>query len=338
MLIKRYRIHEHGDESVLRLEEAPAPQPAAGQVLVRHTAVGVNFIDIYHRKGLYPLELPSGIGQEAAGIVEAVGSGVSRWKEGDRVGYCQGAMGAYAEANLVAADRLIALPDFVSDEQAAAVLLKGLTAAYLLHHTFPVKAGQTLLWHAAAGGVGLLACQWANKLGARVIGTVGSAEKAELAKARGCSEIILYREEPVAPRVRALTKGEGVPVVYDSVGKDTFAASLDSLAPRGLLVSFGNASGAVPDFSPLLLAQKGSLFLTRPTLAHYARTPDELQGLAELLFEAIRKGWLQVDIHQRYRLSEAPRAQRELAARQTLGSSILLPDQALANTNADNGV
>lgn len=338
MLIKRYRILEHGDESVLRLEEAPTPQPAAGQVLVRHTAVGVNFIDIYHRKGLYPLELPSGIGQEAAGIVEAVGPGVSRWKEGDRVGYCQGAMGAYAEANLVAADRLIALPDFVSDEQAAAVLLKGLTAAYLLHHTFPVKAGQTLLWHAAAGGVGLLACQWANKLGARVISTVGSAEKAELAKARGCSEIILYREEPVAPRVRALTKGEGVPVVYDSVGKDTFAASLDSLAPRGLLVSFGNASGAVPDFSPLLLAQKGSLFLTRPTLAHYARTPDELQGLAELLFEAIRKGWLQVDIHQRYRLSEAPRAQRELAARQTLGSSILLPDQALANTNADNGV
>lgn len=232
MLIKRYRILEHGDESVLRLEEAPTPQPAAGQVLVRHTAVGVNFIDIYHRKGLYPLELPSGIGQEAAGIVEAVGPGVSRWKEGDRVGYCQGAMGAYAEANLVAADRLIALPDFVSDEQAAAVLLKGLTAAYLLHHTFPVKAGQTLLWHAAAGGVGLLACQWANKLGARVIGTVGSAEKAELAKARGCSEIILYREEPVAPRVRALTKGEGVPVVYDSVGKDTFAASLDSLAPR----------------------------------------------------------------------------------------------------------
>ncbi len=326
MSIKHYLIHQHGDESVLQMEESPLPQPAAGQVLVRHTAIGVNFIDIYHRRGLYPLNLPSGIGQEAAGVVEAVGAGVSHWKAGDRVGYCQGALGAYAEANVVEADRLIALPDFVSDEQAAAVLLKGLTAAYLLHHTFKVESGHAILWHAAAGGVGLLACQWASRLGARVLGTVGSPEKAELAKSRGCAETILYRSEDVASRVRALTGGEGVPVVYDSVGKDTFSASLDSLAPRGLLVSFGNASGAVPDFSPLLLAQKGSLFLTRPTLAHYARTPDELQALAKLLFEAMRNGWLQVDIHQRYPLAEAPRAQRELANRQTIGSSILLPD------------
>ena len=325
MSVKSYRIREHGDESVLHLELSVVPDPAPNQVRIRHTAIGVNFIDIYHRRGLYPLSLPSGIGQEAAGIVEAVGAGVSRWREGDRVAYCQGALGAYAEANVVDADHLVALPDFISDEQAAAVLLKGLTAAYLLHHTFPVQAGQTVLWHAAAGGVGLLACQWASHLGARVIGTVGSPEKAEWAASRGCAETILYREEDVAKRVRALTGGEGVPVVYDSVGKDTFAASLDSLATRGLLVSFGNASGAVPDFSPLLLARKGSLFLTRPTLGHYARTPDERQALAQLLFDALEKGWLQVDIHQRYPLVEAARAQRELAGRQTLGSSILVP-------------
>ncbi len=324
-MVQAYRIDQYGDEDVLKFRQVSLPDPAPNQVRIRHTAVGVNFIDIYHRRGLYPLKLPSGIGQEAAGIVEAVGAGVSRWREGDRVGYCQGAVGAYAEANIVDADRLIALPDFVSDEQAAAVLLKGLTAAYLLHHTFQVQAGQTLLWHAAAGGVGLLACQWASQLGARVIGTVGSAEKAELAKSRGCAETILYREQDIAARVRALTDGIGVPVVYDSVGKDTFMASLDSLATRGLLVSFGNASGAVSDFSPLLLAQKGSLYLTRPTLAHYTRTPVELGALAKLLFDAMEKGWLHVDIHQRYPLAEAPRAQRELANRQTLGCSILLP-------------
>jgi NADPH:quinone reductase len=268
--------------------------------------------------------LPSGIGQEAAGIVEAVGQGVSRWQPGDRVGYCTGAIGAYADVNLVAEDRLIALPDFISDEQAAACLLKGLTAAYLLHHTFLVKPGQTILWHAAAGGVGLLACQWAQHLGARVIGTVGSPEKAKLA-ARGCDELILYQEQDVAARVRDLTAGEGVPVVYDSVGKETFGCSLDSLAPRGLFVSFGNASGPVPDFSPLLLSQKGSLFFTRPTLGHYARNAQELNALAQLLFAAIAKGWINVEIHQRYPLVEAPQAQRDLALRQTIGSSILLP-------------
>ncbi|MGD8177107.1 quinone oxidoreductase family protein [Marinimicrobium sp. ARAG 43.8] len=322
---RRYRVYTPGDESALTLEQAPSAEPGRGQVRVRHTAIGLNFIDIYHRSGLYPLDAPFGLGLEAAGVVDAIGPGVSGWREGDRVAYCSGPPGAYADSHVVPADRLLALPDGLEDEVAAATLLKGLTAAYLLHHTYPLKAGETLLWHAAAGGVGLLACQWAKHLGARVIGTVGSQAKADLAMARGCDTVILYRDEDVVERVRELTAGQGVPVVYDSVGKDTFEASLDCLAPRGLMVSFGNASGAVPPFSPLLLSQKGSLFFTRPTLAHYTTTRDELVALADLWFDAVLSGAVQVDINQRYALNEIPRAHRDLAGRNTTGASVIIP-------------
>lgn len=320
-----FRVHQTGDESVLQQEAFSVSVPAADEVTVRHTAIGVNFIDIYHRSGLYKLPLPYRPGVEAAGVIEAVGSSVSGFKVGDRVGYCSGVFGAYATVNNVAASRLIRLPAFISDEIAAASLLKGLTAAYLLRQTFPVKAGHTLLWQAAAGGVGLIACQWANKLGARVIGTVGSEGKAALALTRGCHEVIQYRHQNVAETIAQLTEERGVDVVYDSVGKDTFHASLDSLAPRGMFVSFGNASGAVPDFSPLLLMQKGSLFFTRPTLSHYTPDQTSLQALADTLFEAIGAGWIDIDIGQQYSLSDAPTAHRQLAARETVGSSILIP-------------
>lgn len=322
---RAYRVHQPGDESALSLEHTPVPEPKAGQVRVRHRAIGLNFIDIYHRTGLYPLDLPTGLGLEAAGVIEVVGADVSVWQEGDRVAYCSGPPGAYADTHVVAADRLLALPDGIEDEVAAATLLKGLTAAYLLHKTHAVRSGETLLWHAAAGGVGLLACQWAAHLGARVIGTVGSKEKAELARTRGCAEVIEYRNESVVDRVMNLTEGKGVPVVYDSVGKDTFETSLDCLSRRGLMVSFGNASGAVPEFSPLLLAQKGSLFITRPTLGHYATTREELEELASLWFDAVLSGAVKVDINQRYALVDIPRAHRELATRQTTGASVIIP-------------
>lgn len=318
-------IEQTGDTSVLRTAPLPLAIPTARQVLIRHSAIGVNFIDIYQRSGLYTLPLPFRPGVEAVGVVEAVGAEVNRVKVGDRVGYCSGVFGGYATGNIVDVDRLIKLPDFISDEQAAACLLKGLTAAYLLTRTFPINGQHQVLWHAAAGGVGLIACQWASQLGARVIGTVGSEEKAELALARGCSAIILYRHEPVAERVKLLTAGRGVDVVYDSVGKDTFTASLDALAPLGMMVSFGNASGAAPEVSPLLLMQKGSLFLTRPTLSHYAPDASTLQTLADRLFAAIHKGWIRVDIGQRFPLREAANAQQQLASRNTVGSTILLP-------------
>lgn len=320
-----FLVEQPGDVSVLRTSNLQHTAPVGQQVLIRHTAIGVNFIDIYHRSGLYALPLPFRPGVEAVGVVEAVGPEVTRLKLGDRVGYCSGVFGAYATSNLVDDQRLILLPDFISDETAAACLLKGLTAAYLLTRTFVVGEQHSLLWHAAAGGVGLIACQWANKLGARVIGTTGSEEKGVLALQRGCSEVIFYRHEDVAERVKTLTSGRGVDVVYDSVGKDTFSASLDSLAPLGMMVSFGNASGAVPDVSPLLLMQKGSLFLTRPTLSHYAPDQSSLQALADSLFAAINKGWISVDIGQRFPLLEAAKAQRELANRNTIGSTILLP-------------
>jgi NADPH2:quinone reductase len=320
-----FLVEQPGDTSVLRTTSQQNAMPAGQQVLIRHTAIGVNFIDIYHRSGLYTLPLPFRPGVEAVGVVEAIGPEVTRLKVGDRVGYCSGVFGGYATSNLVDEERLIVLPDFISDETAAACLLKGLTAAYLLTRTFVVGNQHTLLWHAAAGGVGLIACQWAARLGARVIGTTGSEEKGELALQRGCSEVILYRHEDVAERVKILTSGRGVDVVYDSVGKDTFSASLDALAPLGMMVSFGNASGAVPDVSPLLLMQKGSLFLTRPTLSHYAPDQSSLQALADSLFAAINKGWISVDIGQRFPLYEAAKAQQELANRNTIGSTILLP-------------
>jgi NADPH2:quinone reductase len=318
------RVHQHGGPEVLRFEEVEVPEPGPGQVLIRQTAVGLNYIDTYHRSGLYPVSLPATLGSEAAGLVEAVGEGVEGLAAGDRVAYVRGP-GAYCGHRLVDASAVLKLPDAISEEQAAAMMLKGMTVEYLLRRTFPVRAGQTILWHAAAGGVGLIACQWASHLGATVIGTVGSEEKAELARAHGCRHTILYREESVPERVRELTGGAGVPVVYDSVGKDTFEHSLDCLAPRGMMVSFGNASGPVPPVAPGILAQKGSLYLTRPSLFHYTSTRDELEACAGALFEVVASGAVKVEVSHRYPLAEAKRAHRDLEARKTTGSVVLVP-------------
>jgi len=318
------RIHETGGPEVLRYEEVHVGEPGPGRVRVRHTAIGLNFIDVYHRTGLYPLPLPSVIGQEAAGVVEAVGPGVTALAVGDRVAYC-GVVGAYAEQALLPADRLIRVPPGVSDEQAAAMMLKGLTAQYLVRRTHRVTPGETILVHAAAGGVGLILCQWAKALGATVIGTVSSEDKAALARENGCDHVILYTHEPVVERVRALTGGEGVPVVYDAVGKDTFAASLDCLRPLGLMVTYGNSSGPVPPLSPTILGQKGSLFLTRPTLGTYIARRADLEAAAGELFEVVAAGKVRITIGQRYPLAEAARAHRDLEARKTTASTILLP-------------
>ena len=323
--MKAIRFSKAGGPEVLSFDDIDLPPPAQGQARVRHTAIGVNFIDTYHRTGLYPVPLPSGLGLEAAGIVEAVGSGVTALRVGDRVGYCSGPIGAYAEANNVPADRLVKLPAGVSDEIAASAMLKGMTAQYLLKRTFPVKAGQTILFHAAAGGVGLIASQWAKHLGAVVIGTVGSDDKVALARDHGCTHVLNTRKEEWAKRVREITKGEGVPVVYDSVGKDTFAGSLDCLAVRGYLVSFGNASGPVPAFEPGLLGAKGSLFLTRPSLMHYTRTVKELQDTADDLFGVIASGAVKIAVHQRFALADARKAHEALHSRNTTGATILLP-------------
>ncbi|AOY00843.1 quinone oxidoreductase [Jeongeupia sp. USM3] len=318
------RIHRHGDPDVLQLETITLAAPGAGEVLVRQTAIGVNFIDTYHRSGLYPLPMPSGLGQEACGVVEAVGDGVKEFRKGDRVAYAGGAPGAYAQHRIVPAARLVPVPDTISDDIAAGTLLRGMTAQYLLKRTFPVKAGMTVLIHAAAGGVGQIACQWARALGATVIGTAGGVDKCARAS-HWCDHVIDYRVDDFAARVREITAGAGVPVVYDGVGKETFDGSLDSLAPRGMLVSFGNASGAVPPFSPNLLAQKGSLFLTRPSLGHYTATRDELLDTAEDYFTAVARGFVAAEIGQRFALSEAALAHRELEARRTTGSTLLLP-------------
>jgi NADPH2:quinone reductase len=319
------RIHETGGPEVLRYEEADPGSPGPGWVRVRHTAVGVNYIDTYHRSGLYPLALPSGIGLEAAGVIEAVGEGVTRWNIGDRVAYGTGPLGAYAEAANVPADRVVAVPAGVSDEQAAALMLKGLTSWYLLRRTYRVKEGDTILFHAAAGGVGLLTCQWASHLGATVIGTVGGAAKAELARQHGCTHVIDYSTESFPRRVREITEGRGVPVVYDGVGKDTFDGSLDCLSPLGLMVSFGNASGPVPPVDLLRLSLGGSLFITRPTLMHYTADPAELAAGAAELFELVAAGAIKVEIQQRYPLAEAETAHRDLEGRKTTGQSVLLP-------------
>ncbi|HZY02820.1 MAG TPA: quinone oxidoreductase, partial [Anaeromyxobacteraceae bacterium] len=282
---KAIRIHQTGGPEVLRFEDVEVGEPGEGQVRLRHTAIGVNFIDTYHRTGLYPLPLPSPLGVEGAGVVEAVGKGVAHVKKGDRVAYAGGAPGGYSQVRVMAADRLLRLPDGVSDQQAAGAMLKGLTVQYLSRRTYPVKAGETVLVHAAAGGVGLIACQWLKALGATVIGTVGSDEKAKLARAHGCDHPIVYTREDFVARVKEITRGAGVPVVYDAVGKSTFQGSLDCLRPRGLMVSFGNASGAVPPVDLIQLSQKGSLFLTRPTLVHYTASREELEGAARELFE-----------------------------------------------------
>ncbi len=322
--MKAIRISKTGGPEVLTLENIELPPPAAGGVRVRHSVIGVNFIDTYHRSGLYPLPLPSVLGVEAAGVVEMVGENVTTLKTGDRVGYCM-VMGAYAEANNVAADRLVKLPVGISDEIAAASLSKGMTAQYLLKRTFPVQPGQTILLHSAAGGVGLIAGQWAKHLGVTVIGTVGSDDKIALARENGCTHVLNMRKDDWVKCVREITNGEGVPVVYDSTGKDTFAGSLDCLAMRGMMVSFGNSSGAVPPFEPGMLAAKGSLYLTRPGLPHYIRTARELQDTANDLFAVIASGVVKVVVNQRFKLADARAAHEALHSRSTTGATILIP-------------
>ena len=319
------RIHQAGGPEVLSWESVDLPAPGAGEATVRHAAVGLNFIDTYHRTGLYPLPLPSGIGLEGAGVVEAVGAGVTEVQVGDRVAYAGGPIGAYAEARNIPAHRLLKLPDSISFDTAAAMMLQGLTAAYLLRKTYRVQPGDAVLIHAAAGGVGLIACQWAKALGATVIGTVVSAAKGELAKAHGCDHVINYSTENFVDRVRQITGGEGVPVVYDGVGKDTFMGSLDSLRPLGMLVTYGNASGPVPPLDLLLLSQKGSLFVTRPTIVSYTAKRADLEALGAELFDVVASGKVKIEVHQRYALKDAEQAHRDLEARKTTGSTILIP-------------
>jgi NADPH2:quinone reductase len=320
------RFEKIGGPEVLELQEINLPPPGASEARVRHTAIGVNFIDIYHRTGLYKLPLPAGLGMEAAGVVESVGSGVTRVVSGDRVAYASAPVGAYSEAANVNASRLVKLPAGVPDDVAAASLLKGMTAQYLLRRTYPVKPGDHILFHAAAGGVGMIAVQWAKALGAVVIATVGSPEKAPFAQRLGAAHVIVSKTENIATRVREITGGKGVPVVYDSIGRDTFMASLDSLAPLGLFVSFGNASGPVPPFEPQLLSQKGSLFFTRPTLGHYVSTPAELDTAAGELFAHIASGAIRIRQPQKFSLAKAADAHRAIEGRQTTGSLVLIPD------------
>ena len=324
-MTKAVRIYQHGGPEVLRWEEVTVAPPAPGEVHLRHTAVGLNFIDIYHRTGLYPLTLPVTPGLEGAGVVLAVGDGAGDLAPGDRVAYAGGPPGAYAEERLIPAHRLVKLPDWLDDQRAAAMMLQGMTAQYLLRRTFRVGPGDPVLIHAAAGGVGLIVCQWARYLGATVIGTVGSPEKAELARAHGCHHTILYREEDFVARTRELTDGEGVAVVYDSIGRDTFLKSLDCLRPLGMLVSFGQASGAVESFNPGLLAAKGSLFLTRPSLMAYTAKREDLLASAAELFNVVESGAVKIEVNQTYPLREAARAQRDLEERRTTGSTVLLP-------------
>lgn len=318
-------VEKTGGPEVLKWREVAVGKPGRGQVRVRHTAIGLNFIDIYFRQGLYPPPaLPFTLGNEGAGEVVAVGAGVSDLKVGDRVAYAA-SLGAYSEERLVEADRVVKVPGGVSDEVAAAIMLKGMTAQYLLRQTFRVKKGDTILLHAAAGGVGLIACQWANALGATVIGTAGSKEKVRLAKTHGCHHVIDYRAKDFVAEVKRITRGAGVDVVYDSVGKDTFPGSLDCLRPLGLWVLFGQSSGPVPPVDLGILAQKGSLFATRPTLFTYAARREDLLKMARELFRVVANGQVKVEINQRYALRDAARAQRDLAARRTTGASVLLP-------------
>ena len=319
------RIHQTGGPEVMSWEEVAVGDPAPGEARVRHEAVGLNYIDVYHRTGLYPLPLPSGLGLEGAGVVEAIGEGVTEVRPGDRVAYAGGPLGAYSQARCIPAHRLLKIPDSLDCQTGAAMMLQGLTSAYLLRRTYCVQPGDAVLIHAAAGGVGLIACQWAKALGATVIGTVSNEAKAALASAHGCDHVIYYSREDVAKRVREITGGEGVAVVYDGVGKDTFIGSLDSLRVRGMMVSFGNASGPVPPFDPILLSQKGSLFITRPTVAHYTAKRDELVALGAELFEVVTSGKVKIEINQTYALSDAANAHRDLEARKTTGSTILLP-------------
>lgn len=324
-MVKAIRITQTGGPEVLTLVDVELADPGAGEVQVQHTAIGLNYIDTYFRSGLYPAPIPCGLGLEAAGVVTKVGDGVTTLKAGDRVAYGSGPLGAYSEAQNAPANRLVKVPAGVSDKDAAAMMLKGMTAHYLLRRTYEVKAGDTILFHAAAGGVGLIACQWAKHLGATVIGTVGSEEKAALAKQAGADHTILYRDEDVPARVRDITGGKMVPVVYDGVGKDTFEMSLNCLAPLGLLASFGNASGPVPPFDLSILNLKGSLFVTRPSLAAYTASDEDLAMTAADLFEVMAKGAVKADVRQEYALADAAQAHIDLEGRKTTGATVLIP-------------
>jgi NADPH:quinone reductase len=323
-MVKAIRIHRTGGPEVMTWEDVPVGAPGKGEIRVRHAAVGLNFIDTYHRGGLYPVPLPAVIGMEGAGIVEAIGSGVKEFRVGDRIAYAQ-PMGSYSEARVMPADRAVLVPKGVSEETAAAAMLKGLTAQYLIRQTYKVKKGETVLFHAAAGGVGLIACQWLNAIGARVIGTVSTLDKAKIAKRHGCHFPIVMSEKNFVDEVKRLTKGEGVPVVYDGNGKSTWEGSLECLRPRGMMVSFGNASGPVPPFSLGVLQQKGSLYVTRPSLMAYASKRADLLAMAKDLFKAIKSGDVKIEINQRYPLREATRAHADLESRRTTGSTVLIP-------------
>ena len=320
-MVHAIRIHKTGGPEVLQWDEVEVPAPGQGQVRIRQTAVGLNYIDTYQRSGLYPIQLPCIMGNEGAGVVEDVGPGVTDLKKGDRVAY-SGALGSYAEARVVPADRLVKVPNGISDQQAAAMMLKGMTAQYLIRRTYKVQKGETVLVHAAAGGVGLIMCQWLRHLGATVIGTVGSDAKAELARENGCDHPIVYTRENFVQRVQEITKGAKVPVVYDSVGKDTFFKSLDCLRPFGLMVTFGQSSGSYGAVDLGILAQKGSLYVTRPTLNTYAAKREDLVATANELFDVVQKGVVKIAIDQTYPLKEAAQAHRDLQARKTTGSTI----------------
>ena len=323
-MAKAIRYHKQGGPEVLQVDEVPVGDPGPGQARVRHTAIGVNFVDTYQRSGLYPMQVPAVAGNEAAGVVEAVGSGVTDLKAGDRVAYT-GLPGSYCEARIVPADRLVKLPQGVSEEQAASMMLKGLTVHYLIHTTYPVKKGETVLWHAAAGGVGLIACQWLKSLGATTIGTVGSEEKAALASSHGAEHVVNYSKENFVEKVKSITGSKNVPVVYDSVGKTTWEGSLDCLRPRGLLVSFGNASGPVPPVNLGILSTKGSLYVTRPTLATHIATRADLVERSNALFDIVKSGKVKIETTKRYKLADAQAAHRDLEGRKTTGSIVLVP-------------
>ncbi len=323
-MTKAVRFHKTGGPEVLQLDDVQVGEPGQGQVRVRHTAIGVNFIDTYQRSGLYPMQTPQIAGNEGAGVVEAVGPGVDGLKKGDRVAYT-GQVGSYCTERLLPADRVVKVPEGITDEQAACIMLKGMTVQYLIHTTYPVKKGDTVLWHAAAGGVGLIASQWLKALGVTVIGTVGSPEKAKLAKAHGCEHVIDYTKENFVERVKEITGGKKLPVVYDSVGKTTWEGSLDCLRPLGLWVIFGNASGPVPPFNTQVLAQKGSLFMTRPTLVTYIASRADLEARSASVFDAVKTGKFKVEITARYKLADAAQCHRDLEGRKTTGAVILLP-------------
>ena len=322
---KAIRISKTGGPEVMEYVDVEVGEPGPGEARVRHVACGLNYIDVYFRTGSYPQQLPAGLGMEGAGVVEAVGEGVSHVEPGDRIAYAGRPPGAYAELRTMPASSLVRLPDTIEFETAAAMMLQGLTVEYLFHRTFPLHGGETILFHAAAGGVGLIACQWAKALGVTMIGTVGSDEKGELAKAHGCAHVINYNKENFVERVKEITGGKGVPVVYDSIGKDTFIGSLDCLSPLGMMVSFGSASGPVPPFGLNELASRGSLFITRPTLFTYAGKRETLETMAANLFGMVESGKIKIDINQRYPLKDAAQAHRDLESRKTTGSTILIP-------------